>query len=259
MAEAFDSEEETSGGAPGWVVSFADLMTLLFAAFVVLYGITPQGKSEEIMGMISSIRESFVEIPDELPESLRASEMFQGKFQFQEARRDSTLNPAIKKFNRTQNEIRGRSKNQVDIAIVLKQIGGGEGIHESLRQATSYSRFEYGHSLELLGAAYFAKDSSRLTSAGQAAIAAITEGLRMTDQDIIIVGHADLRTSGTRSPLELSASRAETVRQQMIKAGLKQSRIRISAMGDLQPKSTTNPQLNNRIEINLIQEDAGGR
>ena len=77
-------EEEEEGGGAGWLVSYADLMTLLFAAFVVLYGITPQGESTEILGIIASIRESFVEIPDELPESFRDKESFKGKMIFKE-------------------------------------------------------------------------------------------------------------------------------------------------------------------------------
>ena len=39
-------------------------MTLLFATFVVLYGLKSAGETKEIRGIVTEIREAFVEIPD---------------------------------------------------------------------------------------------------------------------------------------------------------------------------------------------------
>ncbi|NRA46981.1 MAG: hypothetical protein HRU09_18695 [Oligoflexales bacterium] len=47
-----------------WIISYADLMTLLFATFVVLYGLKSAGETKEIRGIVTEIREAFVEIPD---------------------------------------------------------------------------------------------------------------------------------------------------------------------------------------------------
>ena len=43
-------------------------MTLLFATFVVLYGIKPEGETLTILGIASSIREAFMEVPDSINE-----------------------------------------------------------------------------------------------------------------------------------------------------------------------------------------------
>lgn len=254
MADLTDGEEE--GGGAGWIVSYADLMTLLFAAFVVLYGITPQGKSDEIMGMISSIRESFKEIPDELPEQIRKQEMFQGRFIFKEARPDGTMNPAIKKYNRSQNLFRGRSREQVDISIILEKIGGGEGIHESLRQATEYARHELGQKLELAGKYYFKPMKSQINTVGQKSLATIAKNLLGETEDIIVIAHADVRSADHMNPLELSAARAANVRQIFLDAGFREDQIRTSAMGDLQPRHSRANAENDRVEIVVPAKDS---
>ena len=138
MSDPSDDEEEGGGGA--WIVSYADLAILLFAAFVVLYGITPQGKSMEIIGIASSIRESFIPIPDEIPERLRTAERFDGKMSFVEATRDSTINPAIKKYNRVENEIPHRSKELQQLEITIENMVQGEGLSRSLRKGTEFER-----------------------------------------------------------------------------------------------------------------------
>jgi chemotaxis protein MotB len=95
MADNGD-EDEAPGG--GWLISYADLMTLLFAAFVVLYGITPQGESKEVLGVLSSIREAFVEIPDIIPDEERAGPLKKGKFVFKNFKGDTSRPPLIKQY-----------------------------------------------------------------------------------------------------------------------------------------------------------------
>ncbi|NRA66515.1 MAG: OmpA family protein [Pseudobacteriovorax sp.] len=246
-----DGEEEEGGGA-GWIVSYADLMTLLFAAFVVLYGITPQGKSEEIIGIAISIREAFIEIPDEIPEEFRVAELFQGKLSFKEAIRDTTINPAIKKFNRTENIYKGRNKEQTSVEIILEKIGNGEGVYESLRKATRFSKDEYGFSLKLLGKGYFNQNSYRLSRMGKETVQNIAKRLLETQETIVIEGHADIRTSGQLSPLELSIKRARAIKQEFTSQGIESSRIQITGLGALRPKDNKNPELNERVEIKTM-------
>lgn len=57
-------EEETNAGAPGWVVTYADMMTLLLAFFVLLFSIS-EIKEEQGDTMVQSLRRCFGSEPAE--------------------------------------------------------------------------------------------------------------------------------------------------------------------------------------------------
>ena len=92
-----EEEEEGGGEGAGWIVSYADLMTLLFAAFVVLYGLKPEGEDIRLIGVTSNIRESFEEIPDEIPPDERKGPIKNGKSHFQYFKGELKRQPIIQK------------------------------------------------------------------------------------------------------------------------------------------------------------------
>ena len=63
-------EEKIEEPGMGWIVSYADLMTLLFAVFVVLYGLKPEGISDTISKPViaAAIRNAFTTTPDIIPD-----------------------------------------------------------------------------------------------------------------------------------------------------------------------------------------------
>lgn len=79
-------------------------MTLLFATFVVLYGLKSEGETEEIRGIVSSIREAFVEIPDQIDDP-NMGPTHKGVHVFKNWKLDKIKQNKIKKFNRNRNHI----------------------------------------------------------------------------------------------------------------------------------------------------------
>ena len=251
-----EEEEEEEGG--GWLISYADLMTLLFAAFVVLYGITPQGESTEILGIIASIRESFVEIPDEIPEPFRNKEVFQGKLIFKEAKLEAVTNPAIKKFKRHQALIKARDRELDELDILLNQMAKGDGIQRSLRKATEFSKDEFGFNIRLFDRIFFKPGQTKVSAAAKNYLLKIGALIQKIERKTIIEGHADRKNSSKLSPLEISALRAENIRTLLIgRSGFKPEQIRTAAYGELRPlhkKDNTKVNHNNRIEIKIIYQ-----
>ncbi|SMF46869.1 Flagellar motor protein MotB [Pseudobacteriovorax antillogorgiicola] len=256
-----EEEEEEQEGS-GWLVSFADLMTLLFAAFVVLYGITPRGKSDQVVGVSSSIREAFIEIPDEIPEEFRKGEMYKGKITFEEVKRERTFNPAIKKFNRTESILRSRNDDMQRIEVFLDSSSKGRGIQYSLRQATEVSETEFGFSLNLLGRAFFIPGSAALSAKGMEELKSIASQLKGDAIKILVEGHTDETQTGRLSPIELGALRASRVRQVLMEhSKLDPKNIYSTSYGDSRPiashKTKDGRLKNNRVEIHLIYQDDG--
>ena len=67
-----------------------------------------------------------------------------------------------------------------------------------------------------------------------------------------LVGHSSPSKNRIKNA-ELSVKRADEVRQKLIKLGIEKSRIAINGRGDLEPKSSKNPELNKRVEIEYIK------
>lgn len=255
-----EDEDEEQGGA-GWLVSFADLMTLLFAAFVVLYGITPRGKSDQVVGIATSVREAFVEIPDDIEDPTRSGEVYSGKMIFQEVKREKPLNPLIKKFNRNESKIRGRDKDLQQMDILLDKSSKGKGIQFSLRQAVEVSDSEFGFNLKLLASALFIPGTNKLTKEARKEMPNLIQHLSTESKKIFVEGHVDQSTpKGRYTHLELSALRAKTIRNLIIQnSQVDPKKVYTASYGASRPvDSNRTPQgraKNSRVEIKILYQE----
>lgn len=67
-----------------------------------------------------------------------------------------------------------------------------------------------------------------------------------------LVGHSSPSKNRIKNA-ELSVKRADEVRQKLVNLGIEKSRIAINGRGDLEIKSSKNPELNKRVEIEYIK------
>lgn len=67
-----------------------------------------------------------------------------------------------------------------------------------------------------------------------------------------LVGHSSPSKNRIKNA-ELSVKRADEVRQKLVNLGIEKSRIAINGRGDLEIKSSKNPEMNKRVEIEYIK------
>ena len=249
-----EEEEESGGGGAGWLVSFADLMTLLFAAFVVLYGITPSGESDEILGVMASVRESFVEVSDDIPDGTAQNALLQGKISFKSAIRESFENPAIKKFNRESNPLKTKQLHLDRVDVDKNEKSKGDNIHENLRKAEKVAKYEIAPEFRRIETVFFAKNAKELSLEGKEVLRLISDELRNTKMKIYLEGHTGKTdTQKAFAPLLLSNLRAEAVKKFLVsQIGIPPSRILTAAYGDLRPFARKGK--DSRVEIKVKQD-----
>lgn len=226
--------EEGPPGVPEWVVTYGDMMSLLLTFFIMLVSMSEiRSDSGESRAAMDSIRESFgpkqgrFGVPGTSPNSKGAM----GK----------------------------RSSNGIRSEGGLKQASrdseGRGGANDPVK------KINHGKQITLGGPAEFGEFSAELDERAQQNLEILAETLRNKPLMIMIRGHATPITpdpqSGFKSPLELSFARAHTVYHQLIKLGLNEDQLYMTAVGDSEPKILTrDPEKqreNRRVDISIME------
>lgn len=190
-----DDDDGDSGGGEGWLVSFADLMTLLFAAFVVLYGSLEVGTTDRIFGYTAAIRESFVEVPDFVKDDQEIGDIKKGLFVFKAFEGETDIKGAKKAMIKQDPKISyDHDKNRVD--RLLDQIAMTEnGIDFGLRRAMNTEDHEKGFTIKLAGAYFFKANSYRFSRDGRKRFLELGKLLKALNRPMLIEGHTDSMVS----------------------------------------------------------------
>ena len=250
-------EEEEAGGGDGWLVSYADLMTLLFAAFVVLYGITPKGESDNTLGVVSRIREAFVEIPDDIDTDERPGPITEGKTVFKYFKGDQMRPPVIKKYRRNENvqNIINKDfkqiKDLIDLKIkpMLPAVASPNDI--SVRQDDDSLR------LHLAGSLLYGGGDYRLSQESLPMVDTLAGLLKSLGHGIHIEGHTDsLPLSGSMTNWELSSLRAGYFGRYLMKNhNFQKKTMSMAGYADVKPVGPNDTpegrSLNRRVEIKI--------
>lgn len=226
-----EKKQKCEAGAPKWMTTFSDLMSLLMCFFVLLLSFSEMdvARFKEVAG---SLRDAFgvqrKEVVFDLPKgiSVVATE-FPAKFTVEEL------------------------LERIKAAVKLEMIKGEIQI-ESLKDRVV---------LRFKDEVLFPKGSAELTPRAKQVLYKVGEVLELFDGEIVVAGHTDdtpIRNSRYRSNWELSAARAVSVVEFFLKHKFVLPR-QLAAVGygpsrPLYPNDTEEHRAaNRRVEIILLQ------
>jgi chemotaxis protein MotB len=239
--EEYDEEdeiEEGDGGAPAWVMTFADLVTLLMVFFILLFA----------MGTIEE--KKWRQIKESLRHALGV-----------ETIPEAGIREGLEVLKSEKDEEAENSVDEVG-AMVAKEIE--EIVAEveefvfknKLAGQVEVSSDERGAVITIADLILFPPGRARMTPEGVEIIQQAFELLNQFRYKVKIEGHTDnspIRTERFPSNWELSGSRAAEVARMFVEAGFKPQDLSIEGFAQYRPKvpndNPINRAINRRIEI----------
>ena len=274
MSEEESSAEEVEEGAPAWVMTFADLMSLLMCFFVLLLAFSEMDV-QKFKTLSGSMKQAFgvqrVVKADEIPKgtSIVANEFSPGipqptpfKIVQQETSDDTKENL---QFNEGSD---GESKNiaqQMYQAAIESIREEAEKLVEDLKEEIETGMLEVEWSeteitVRLKEKSTFNSGEAKLKSSSFQIIDRVSKSLNKIDGNIIVAGHSDnvpINTYQYRSNWELSAARAANVVHHLTKKNrVDQNRVQMRAHAETKPlvpnDTWENRARNRRVEIIIV-------
>lgn len=252
-----------------WLVSYADMVTLLFAVFVVLYAIQIAGQKEE-KKVAGSMQESFnTPLPD-IPVDRRVGPVEQGIGIFEHFKGQSIRPSLIQKYpsNEAKVKVIDDEMNLVKLKLEERLYGKNkhpEGGKQGQERVVQIQRTAKGFKLQLLARHFFDSGSVKVSRGAMKELDTVASTLKELGRPVTIEGHTDsVPPSGNFSNWDISALRATNVLHYMMsKHNFPASMLAASGYADTHPiasnGSESGRQLNRRIEIHIdYDKDTSG-
>jgi chemotaxis protein MotB len=215
-----------------WLITFADLMTLLICFFVLLLSMstmdaTTLARISAHMGSVSPIAMSG---PGRIPERIQV---------------------IVQMLREPQNVLEKR-KRLKDLLFPLDVLPK-EMAHGELEKNLEVLAHPEGVVIVLTEELLFAENSFSLDPVGKKLLDALTPVIQAVNADINISGHLDPGTEKAKDAYELSFMRAASVLEHFLQARLPPDRFSLSGYGPDRPMhADANPEnriMNRRVEI----------
>ena len=229
------------GGAPEWMVTFGDMMSLLLCFFVILVSMSEMKQDQKFQDVLESIKRAFGYqggtgyVPGDTPPANTNSEEF--------------MNLIMRKF---QLQV-GKSSDQ-----------GIEGEEPSVKTIRDGLEFTIG------GQVSFEIGKAQLLEGGRNQLIMISDIIRGMNTKIRIRGHTALISADRHQPFksldDLSYARALAVKECLVSQGIRAERITLEACGDTEPlelqayddeKRGINDRVSMIVTENLIEKYQG--
>ncbi len=255
MSAIHRKKEHSDDEGEGWIVSYADLMTLLLCVFVLLFAMSSLDNDK-----VKAVSQAMKGYLTEKEVSQENTDLSANERQIQALRILTQVmdlghpDELLTKLLKMENE-KKETENLKDAAKKL-------GLAPMSTQKSPIQRFE----VVLPVSGLFEPGGAQLTKTGLNVLTKlapkVSETLRQENRYIEISGHSDNRPLPSNSLFSstnmLSVARAEAASLAFIKSGVKERRIRILGKGSSEPFAAANPsdEKNNRIVISIISEDS---
>lgn len=251
--------EEDPENHDRWLVSYADFITLLFAFFVVMYGISSVNdqKYKELTSALGSafsgnIKEQSPHSPPPSPEKSALTD----KNVLQTPPASSLVNALP--LTRLQNERRRREQESIaNMVAKLNQTLGSLTANGKI----NISRTSRGVRIDIADGVLFQAGSADIKTEANTPINNISQVLADKPYIIQVEGHTDnlpIRNTQFPSNWELSATRATSVVRKMIEDGLNPQRLSAVGYSDTQPIADNDTAegraQNRRVSIMVLYE-----
>jgi chemotaxis protein MotB len=232
--------------AERWIIPYADMLTLLFALFTLLYAIsaTDAAKAQRL---VESLRESFGSVPREQGSDRPA--LLEGE----------PLDASVTDEDRARENLAGRAdREQLDLlgerVQQLAQQGAGPGI--------AARRSEEGLVISLADSLFFADQGSELPESARAVLARVADLLEGMPNHVRVEGHTDGEPpAGGESSWAVSATRAVVVLERLEAEGVQAHRLSASGFADQRPlmsnDSSEGRRLNRRVDLVVLRAGIG--
>lgn len=239
-------------------MSYADLMTLLFATFVVLYGIKPEGETLTMLGVASSIREAFMEVPDSINEPQKGP-LPNGKavFKFWKGKKIPKKKIETSNKNIFNINILNRDFDLIKQSIATLESGKIDQHQKNIGKSISLLKNKTSITVRLTSSGFYKPGKYRLTLSSYKKLKPLIEVLSSLNRHIIITGHTDhiIPRSGF-SNLELSSLRASYIARYFLDyQNFAPDKVKIAGFGASDPafsnETIEGRKKNRRVDIKI--------
>lgn len=221
--------DEANGDASGqrdrWLVSFADLMTLLFALFVLLYASADKERARAV------------------------AEVLAGQINSGPTHNNDNMSGG--------NGVLPGSATVLETRAAIERV---LLMNEALRARARVTNTEHGFVISLAEAGFFASGEAAVRTDAQHWLSALAAPLKAPGTTIRVEGHTDatpIATARYPSNWELSAARATAVLGQLTAQGIAPARLSVAGYASEKPLADNNTlegrALNRRVDLVVLQ------